>query len=147
MKFVRNNLVGFIIIGVFCLIGVFVTGYSNNFYRDTLKTKVLQVGEVQVYYGDGFKNLKDVSTTGMEDITYYCDVTVNYNGDEITFKEGRQTIRELPSVGEEITVYKDKKGNINSYTSKDRIIMNIILFVGIICELLAVLSVIRKNNN
>lgn len=145
MSFFRSNFGGLIIVGIILIIFYFIVSFYNNFYKDKIKTTVLKTGEVQVFYGDGLKNLKDVNTTGLDDITYYKDITIKIDGEEIVFKDSEQTVRELANINEEITIYKDKNGNICRYTNTIKFMNFLCLFTGIILLTMSFISKISIN--
>ncbi len=132
MNFFRRNSGALIIVGIILIIFYFTVLFYNNFYEDKMKTTVLRTGEIQVFYGDGLKDLKDVNTTGLDDITYYKDITIEINGKETVFKDSQQTVRKLANINEEITIYKDKNGNIQRYTNTTKFMNFFCLFTGII---------------
>lgn len=140
MNFFRRNFGGLIIVGIILIIFYFTVLFYNNFYKDKMKTTVLRTGEIQVFYGDGLKDLKDVNTTGLDDITYYKDITIEINGKETVFKDSQQTVRKLANINEEITIYKDKNGNIQRYTNTTKFMNFLCLFTGIILLSMAFIS-------
>ena len=79
---------------------------------------------------------------------YYRDITVNYKGNNkgnnVIFQTEEQTVRELPNIGDKITVYKIKNGNIKNLTNHDkRGIIGFFLF-GILLEIYAISRVLKK---
>lgn len=140
MNFFRRNFRGLITVGIILIIFYFTVLFYNNFYKDKMKTTVLRTGEIQVFYGDGLKDLKDVNTTGLDDITYYKDITIEINGKETVFKDSQQTVRKLANINEEITIYKDKNGNIQRYTNTTKFMNFLCLFTGIILLSMAFIS-------
>lgn len=140
MNFFRRNFWGLIIVGIILIVSYFTDLFYNNFYKDKIKTTVLREGEIQVFYGDGLKDLKDVNTTGLDDITYYKDITIKIDGEEIVFKDSQRTVRRLANINEEITVYKDKNGNIQRYTNTTKFVNFLYLFVGIVLLGMAFIS-------
>ena len=79
---------------------------------------------------------------------YYRDITVNYKGNNkgnnVIFQTEEQTVRELPNIGDKITVYKIKNGNIKNLTNHDkREIIGFFLF-GILLEIYAISRVLKK---
>ena len=125
-RFLNYKFISSCICGLICFIAVFICAGFYNFYYDSYKTVVIDVSGVNVGNGDNF---------------YYCNITVDYKGNKVTFPTEEQTVRELPKVGDKITVYKVKNGNIKNFTSHDKRGIFMFLLFGVLLEIYAISSV------
>ncbi len=128
-RFLNYPFISSSLAGLVCFIFVFLGASSYNFYLYSYETVVINTKDVKVENSDNF---------------YYRDITVNYIGNNVTFQTEEQTVRELPNIGDKITVYKIKNGNIKNLTKHDKRGIIVFFLFGVLLELYAISSVIRK---